>query len=99
MTWRSVMLIWLLALPFLGGVGYLEWRKDPKPFYQAAAFCVKSANQGVKAVKDYQAKEAAKKAAEAKAKKAAEEKAKKDAASQQNFYEACRSVPRPSGSG
>lgn len=76
LTWRSVLIIWLMALPFLGGVAWLEYRKDPKPFYQAAAWTIQEGKTGVKAYKDYQAKQ---KAAAA-AKKAAEEKAAKAAA-------------------
>ncbi|HEY9722213.1 MAG TPA: hypothetical protein V6D47_09375 [Oscillatoriaceae cyanobacterium] len=82
MTWRSVLIIWLLAVPFLAGVALLEYRKDPKPFYQAAAWTVQEGKTGVKAVKDYQAKQKA----EAAAKKAAEEKAKKAAEAENSAF-------------
>ena len=71
LTWKSVFLIWLLALPFMGGVGYLLYQKDARPFNAAAAWSQKQAQAGMKAVQDYQKKEAAKKAAEEKAKQEA----------------------------
>jgi hypothetical protein len=77
LTWKSVFLIWLLAMPFLGGVGFILYQKDARPFKAVAAWSQKTAQTGVKAVQDYQKKEAAKKAAEEKAKKAESEKPKK----------------------
>jgi hypothetical protein len=77
LTWKSVFLIWLLALPFMGGVGFLMYQKDARPFRAAAAWSQKQAQNGVKAFQDYQKREAAKKAAEEKAKKEAEGKKKK----------------------
>ena len=80
LSWRSVMIIWLMAIPFMLGVALLEYRKDPKPFYQAAAWSVQQEKHGIQAYKDYQAKQKA----DAAAKKAAEAKAKAAAAAQQN---------------
>lgn len=77
LTWKNVLVIWLLAMPFLGGVGFLLYQKDARPFNAAAAWSQKQANAGVKAVKDYQQKEAAKKAADEKARLAAEAAKKK----------------------
>jgi hypothetical protein len=77
LTWKSVLLIWLLAMPFMGGVGYLLYQKDARPFKAAAAWSQKQANAGVKAVQEYQKKESAKKAAEEKARLAAEAAKKK----------------------
>ncbi|MNT93791.1 hypothetical protein D3C72_2353490 [compost metagenome] len=68
--------IWLLAMPFLGGMGFLLYQKDARPFLAAAAWSQKQAQTGVKAVQDYQKNEAAKKAAEEKAKQAAAAKKK-----------------------
>lgn len=79
LTWKSVFLIWLLALPFMGGVGFILYQKDARPFKAAAAWSQKAAMNGVKAVQDYQKHEAAKKAAEEKAKKDAAAKKKKPA--------------------
>ncbi|MNS36283.1 hypothetical protein D3C72_684700 [compost metagenome] len=70
-TWKSVLLIWLIALPFLGGVGFILYKKDARPFNAAAAWTQRTAQTGVKAVQDYQKREAAKKAAEEKAQKEA----------------------------
>ena len=77
LTWKSVFLIWLLAMPFLGGVGFILYKKDARPFNAAAAWTQKQANNGMKAFQDYQKKEAAKKAAADKAAKEAEGAKKK----------------------
>jgi hypothetical protein len=80
LTWKNVFLIWLLAMPFIGGVGFVLYQKDARPFKAAAAWSQSTAQHGMKAVQDYQKREAAKKAAEAaKAKAAADAKKPKKA--------------------
>lgn len=76
LTWKAVFLIWLMALPVLGGAGYFAYQKYPEPFHVAAAWGQKGLALGQKAWHDYQAAEAAKKAkAEAEAKAADEDQA------------------------
>ena len=73
LSWKAVFLIWLLALPMLGGVGVILYQRHPAPFDTVAGWAKVGYGAGLKAYQDHQAKEAAKKAAaEAAAKKAAE---------------------------
>lgn len=73
LTWKAVFLIWLLALPILGGVGFIAYRQYPAPFHVAWKYAQQGYNSGMKAYQDHQAKEAAKKKAEEAKKKAAQE--------------------------
>lgn len=59
MTWKSVFLIWLLALPFIGGVGFLAYRQNPKPFLSVASATQKGVTMASAAVQDFQRKQAA----------------------------------------
>lgn len=71
LTWKAVFLIWLMALPVLGGAGYFAYQKYPAPFHVVAGWAQQGYALGMKAYQDYQKAEAAKKAkAEAEAKKA-----------------------------
>lgn len=73
LTWKSVFLIWLVALPIIGGVGYLAYRQNPAPFLVVAGWAQDGYQAGLKAYHDHQKQEAAKKKkAEDEAKKAAE---------------------------
>jgi hypothetical protein len=66
MTWKAVFFIWMLAMPFVAGAGFIAYQKDPAPFKAAAKFTLKEVQVGKKAYGAYQAKKAVEDAAAAK---------------------------------
>jgi hypothetical protein len=72
-TWKSVFFIWLLAMPFMAGAGYVAYQKYPVPFQVAAKWSIQQAVKGQKAATAYKAKwDADRKAKAEKARKEAE---------------------------
>lgn len=68
-----MFLIWLLAMPMVGAVGFVTYRQHPKPFHTVMTWTNKGVKAATKAYNGYQAKHAADAAAAA----AAEKKKKK----------------------